>query len=849
MNTKKLLIITAVIANIFFRCQNPSTANSVEFRNPDHVFRTPSVLISPTGFSVNEGGLPVSISVSLGARPTGSVLLDISSAFPAEFTVSPLSLTFTSENYDVAQTISVTFPENNLVDGFLYYDITLPALLSADEGYSNLSVPALEIYVNDNDTSPMAYPVNPVFNQINVSRARQISAVFDKDIDLSTINPATFLLSDLSGQPISGNFIYSSGDNRKFSFSPLSFLNWGEKYTATLTTGITDTFGNPLQKEISWSFQIESGYTPELQDTASVFAYDVFISGNYAYVAAHSSGLQIYNVTNPAAITGPVTLPLAGSSIGVYITGNYAYVAAGLNGIHVVDITNPASPVLKATYDTPGSAREIFVEGNTAFVADGLAVEIIDVSNQTCGTPLCTLSSINSFTVGGASIKDITVSGGLAYVLDHDTGLHIVDVTSLSTPIVKGNYDYDTSGYSNKFHVIENYAYIADETMGLFIVDVSDSSNPTLSGSYNTTGYAKNVFVSGDMAFVADSIKGLKTIGVKNKNQPFLAGSNSTLSNVQNLFISGDYAYVLEHTSGSTGNLRVFNIKETPKPEALPVFSTNTVKGVFVSEGYAFLAQGTSGFEIIDISDTDSYTLTAAHGSGASYNNVFVEGSRAYFAVESPGKVEVYDVSNKKDPVLLGEVGGLSQAFDIAVSGNYAYVADMAGGLRIIDVAGMSVVKTIATGDATRGVFVSGNYAYAADIINGLIVIDISDPLNAVPTGSIACIAGDVYISDDYAYVSDFINGFRLINVSNKSAPVIEKTISSTAFGVYGSGNFAFVAANNGGIDVIDLTDLAAPVLTANIPFAGTTNISISNGYAYAAGTAGLLPVFLGSFQ
>ncbi|MDP6419274.1 MAG: hypothetical protein QGG80_07440, partial [Candidatus Krumholzibacteria bacterium] len=76
------------------------------------------------------------------------------------------------------------------------------------------------------------------------------------------------------------------------------------------------------------------------------YAYVVAISGNYAYVADHSSGLQIVDVSDPATplITGSVDTP--GIAQGVAISGNYAYVADDFSGLQIVDVSNPATPLI-----------------------------------------------------------------------------------------------------------------------------------------------------------------------------------------------------------------------------------------------------------------------------------------------------------------------------------------------------------------------------------------------------------------------------------------------------------------------------------------------------------------------
>ena len=74
----------------------------------------------------------------------------------------------------------------------------------------------------------------------------------------------------------------------------------------------------------------------------------------------------------------------------------------------------------------------------------------------------------------------------------------------------------------------------------------------------------------------------------------------------------------------------------------------------------------------------------------------------------------------------------------MAVSGNYAYVADGDAGLQVIDVSNPANPQRVGgydtSGDA-QGVAVSGNYAYVADGGAGLQVIDVSNPANPQRVG------------------------------------------------------------------------------------------------------------------
>jgi hypothetical protein len=101
-----------------------------------------------------------------------------------------------------------------------------------------------------------------------------------------------------------------------------------------------------------------------------------------------------------------------------------------------------------------------------------------------------------------------------------------------------------------------------------------------------------------------------------------------------------------------------------------------------------------------------------------------------------------------------------SYAYDVAVAGSYAYVADGYAGLRVIDIsdptAPLEVGSCSTPGDA-HGVAVAGSYAYVADGSGGLRVIDVSDPsaLAEVEYWDTPGRASRVAVAEGYVYLGD----------------------------------------------------------------------------------------------
>ncbi len=71
-----------------------------------------------------------------------------------------------------------------------------------------------------------------------------------------------------------------------------------------------------------------------------------------------------------------------GLAYDIAVVGDTAYVADSFSGLQMMDISDPAAPIFLGSYDTPGSARSVAVVGTIAYVADEYpGLQIIDVSD------------------------------------------------------------------------------------------------------------------------------------------------------------------------------------------------------------------------------------------------------------------------------------------------------------------------------------------------------------------------------------------------------------------------------------------------------------------------------------
>ena len=111
-------------------------------------------VLTPPALVVDEGATG-SYTVVLTAAPTGRVTVRVGGATGTGLTPSPTSLEFTSSNWHVARTVSVTAGEDaNAVDE----RVTLTHTVSQGGGYDGVLLPGLEVRVADNDGGLVAEP-------------------------------------------------------------------------------------------------------------------------------------------------------------------------------------------------------------------------------------------------------------------------------------------------------------------------------------------------------------------------------------------------------------------------------------------------------------------------------------------------------------------------------------------------------------------------------------------------------------------------------------------------------------------------------------------------------------------
>jgi hypothetical protein len=220
----------------------------------------------------------------------------------------------------------------------------------------------------------------------------------------------------------------------------------------------------------------------------------------------------------------------------------------------------------------------------------------------------------------------------------------------------------------------------------------------------------------------------------------------------------------------------------TFNPSALSVLSLpGYANNVAVRGSHAFIAAGSAGLQVVDVSDPDHPAITGSLALPGDAIDIRIRGTLAFIAAGTAG-LQIVDITDPIAPLLVGSASTNDYAQDVWVDGNYAYLTNVTGGLQIIDVttpASPVQSSVVAIDGEAKGVSVSGSIAAVATS-TGLVIIDVTDPAAPVLLSEID-ISGDpkdVEVRGTFAYVGS-LNGLQIVDISKPAEPVLSGNMAA----------------------------------------------------------------------
>ena len=280
---------------------------------------------------------------------------------------------------------------------------------------------------------------------------------------------------------------------------------------------------------------------------------------------------------------------------------------------------------------------------------------------------------------------------------------------------------------------------------------------------------------------------------------------------------------------------------------------TDTSRGagkVLKSDSVGLASWGTvSGIDILSTSPAPSLNCPVVAGSIATGNfplSIALSGNYAYVANPGSSTMQVININNPALPVIAGSVAMGTSPVSVAVSGNYAYVTHVASPtMKVVNISNPAspvVVGSVAT-NYSYAVAVSGNYVYVGNSSNssgGMQVINVSNPASPIVVGSVATgnESNSIAVLGNYAYVANSgSNTMQVIDISNPASPIVVGSVvtGNRPISVAVSGNYAYVVNyNSNTMQVINISNPASPIVVGSVVTGNAPNsVAVSGNSAY----------------
>ena len=172
----------------------PQSFNSLVFVTSG--FPHAGIVARANGRNTSEGGGSVDITVALGEAPQHDVTVAFDVSDPSEGALSKTSLTFTPDNWQSPQIVTVTGVQDTLADGDIAYTVDFTASTSADSIYNGLTAPSISLINLDDDLTRLVSQSSAGIADNSLSANGDVASISNGGRFVAFSSPATNLVPD-----------------------------------------------------------------------------------------------------------------------------------------------------------------------------------------------------------------------------------------------------------------------------------------------------------------------------------------------------------------------------------------------------------------------------------------------------------------------------------------------------------------------------------------------------------------------------------------------------------------------------------------------------------------------------
>lgn len=574
-------------------------------------FTSPAgVTITPSGVStdVTEGGATDTYTVVLNSQPTANVTIAINNSdIQTKTTTSVSSLTFTTANWNVAQTVTVTAVNDGWVEGNHTGTITHTAT-STDSNYNGTAIPSVTTNITDNDSAAAT---------IRITEYMYSSSATGEFVELTNVSNAAI---DLTGW----SFDDDTRTPGSFNLSSLGTVAPGE--SVIITEATAENFRTAWS--LPGSVKVLGGNTNNLgrADEINIYNASNILVDRLTYNDQTISGsIRTQNVSGWAA-----TANLGSNNIAAWVLSSVgdaknSYSAAGdigNPGLYIIPVGVTITQSGGSTDVTEGGATDSYTVVLNSQPTANVTIAINPDSQTTTSLSTLTFTSANwnvAQPVTVTAVDDALVEGNHTGTITHTASSTDGNYNGINIASVTANITDNEAGNTAPTIQADNETVIDPEKVTAFLSIPNGSPGAYVSGVINDpTDPARTIGIEFNIAD-AETAAGSLTVTATSSNAAVVSNAN--------LVITG------------TGNSR--NLKITPTGVGYSDI-TVTVSDGTLSNSYVIK------YAASDVGATNTRFLT---GTSDASTAIAIDANYMVVADDEDQTIRLYDRNNSGLPV------------------------------------------------------------------------------------------------------------------------------------------------------------------------------------------------------
>lgn len=481
---------------------------------------------------------------------------------------------------------------------------------------------------------------------------------------------------------------------------------------------------------------------------------DIAIAGDYAYLAT-SAGLTVWAIRDRRQPRLVGSNPAPGWAQAIAIQDDIAYLASDAAVVTAIDISDPTQPQTLDQLALSGYADDVQVVGDIAYIANGLdGLRLIDVADPQQLRLVGALPDVGM-------LNHLAIVGDIAYATDlFGGGLHLLDIAD-HNQLGERHY-HRAPGLASSVHTYRDRVYVAAGMPSSLYVLAHAADDVIHPGRFSATALASSLMappaltppvmayarqdelrvvgayaMPGELTYdvsadahctcllAASGEDGATLIDATDPSQLSQLAHLSFRGDIRRAILDQERAYLID----GWGALRILDLSTRRAPAQIGVYAGRTpgaleVVDVVVQNGYAYLASGKVGLQVLDVRNPAQIERIGALTTPHFARRLALVGHFLYLAIGEDA-LALVDISNPRSPRQVGQITLGGAVTDLARQDDYLYLAIEGQGVSIVDVQDGSrpvLVAQIENVDDPRSVAVAGDTIYLAAGFDGILV-------------------------------------------------------------------------------------------------------------------------------